>query len=73
MLNLCESVVEMSADLSTAIGAFTPTQSPDAQPTLDARDEDLGSGGVLLIPYQPSLPIPYLALSIRKGGILLSA
>ena len=44
------------------------TQSPDSQPTLDARDLDLGSGGVLLIPYQPSLPMPYLALSIGKAG-----
>jgi len=68
VLNLCESVVEMSADLSTPIGAFTPTQSPDAQPTLDAKDDDLGAGGVLLIPHQPSLPIPYLALSIGKAG-----
>jgi hypothetical protein len=68
VLNLCESVVEMSPDLSTVIGAFTPTQSPDSQPTLDAGDLDLGAGGVLLIPQQSSLPIPYLALSVGKAG-----
>jgi hypothetical protein len=68
VLNLSESVIEMSADLSTVIGAFTPTQSPDDQPTLDASDDDFGSGGVLLVPNQPSLPIHNLALAVGKAG-----
>jgi hypothetical protein len=68
VLNLSESVIAMSADLSSVIGGFTPTQSPDDQPTLDVNDDDFGSGGVLLVPNQPSLPIPYLALAVGKAG-----
>jgi hypothetical protein len=60
--NLAESVVEMSPDLSKVIGAFTPSN----QPSLDHQDLDLGAGGVLLVPHQAPLPIPYVALAQGK-------
>ena len=63
--NLAESVVEMSPDLSKVIGAFTPLN----QPSLDNQDLDLGAGGVLLVPHQASLPIPYVALAQGKYPI----
>jgi hypothetical protein len=62
--NIQESVVEMSGDLTNVLGVFTPSN----QQTLDATDGDLGSGGVLLVPGQSSLPVPYLAFVAGKSG-----
>jgi hypothetical protein len=47
----------------TATGYFTPFN----QATLDARDEDLGSGGPLLLPDQPGAH-PHLLVSAGKEG-----
>lgn len=47
-LNLEESVVRLSSDLTTVQGYFTPSNYPD----LDAADADVSGGGVLLFPDQ---------------------
>ncbi len=62
--NVQESVVEMSGDLTTILGVFTPSD----QQTLDANDEDLGSGGILVVPPQTSLPLQHLAFVAGKSG-----
>jgi hypothetical protein len=43
--------------------------TPYNQATLKAMDEDLGSGGVLVLPDQPG-PIPHLMVGGGKGGTL---
>jgi hypothetical protein len=63
--NLAESVVEMTADLSTVISYFTPTNHA----TLDAQDGDFGAGGVMLIPSQGTT-IPPLAVGAGKSGTM---
>jgi hypothetical protein len=70
--NIQESVVEMSADLTQILGLFTPSGSLDdvGQRTLDMHDEDFGSGGVLVVPAQGSLPLPGLAVAAGKAGYL---
>jgi hypothetical protein len=47
----------------TVASSFTPFN----QATLDARDEDLGSGGVVLLPDQPG-PNPHLLVGAGKEG-----
>jgi hypothetical protein len=58
-----ESVVKMSPDLSSILGIFTPSNYLD----LDNTDQELGAGGILVIPPQP-LPRPYLATAAGKDG-----
>jgi len=61
--NRDESVLELSADLSGINSYFTdPNQAND-----DASDNDLGSGGALLLPLQPG-QTPHLALGAGKAG-----
>jgi hypothetical protein len=62
-----DSFVKLSPTPSglTATGSFTPFN----QDTLDARDEDLGSGGPLLLPDQPG-PAPHLLVAAGKEGKL---
>jgi hypothetical protein len=66
--NIQESVVEMSGDLRRIVGLYTPTGNQIGQPTLDINDYDFGSGGVLVVPEQPSLPLPNLAAAAGKAG-----
>jgi hypothetical protein len=47
--NIQESVVKLSADLTTLLDYFTPTGSDGVGP-LDVRDEDFGSGGAMVVP-----------------------
>ncbi len=61
--NIQESVVQMSNTLTTVLGLFTP----DNQQTLDQKDGDFGSGGVLVLPDQPG-SIPHLAVAAGKDG-----
>jgi hypothetical protein len=49
-LNLEESVVRLSNDLTTVQGYFTPSNYAG----LDANDQDVSAGGVLLLPNQYS-------------------
>jgi hypothetical protein len=69
--NIQESVVKLKGDLTGITGLFSPnTQfgsfSPDTL-QLDQRDEDLGSGGVLLAPQRGS---SFLAAVAGKDGRL---
>jgi hypothetical protein len=61
--NVQESVVKVSPDLTKLLGIFTPSD----QAELDEYDADFGSGGVLLLPGHPSLP---LAAAAGKEGTM---
>jgi hypothetical protein len=62
--NIQESVIGMSADLTTHTGVFTP----DNVLQMDMGDQDLGAGGVLLLPHGPG---PHdLAAIVGKDGRL---
>lgn len=61
--NIQESVVKVSPTLTTVESLFTPSN----QSALDGSDEDFGSGGVLVLPDQPS-PITHLAVAAGKNG-----
>jgi len=61
--NLSESVVRVSADLSTVQQYFTPSDVAG----LEQADTDLGSGGVMTLPTQPG-SVPYLAVAAGKDG-----
>src|SRR5208283_6069592 len=58
-----ESVVKVSNTLTTMLDIFTPAN----QESLDAEDDDFGSGGVMVLPDQPG-PIPHLAVAAGKNG-----
>jgi hypothetical protein len=61
--NIAESAVEMSSDLSTAQGLFTPKDHSQ----LDEEDGDFGAGGLMLLPPQPGR-FPDLAAAAGKDG-----
>jgi outer membrane protein assembly factor BamB len=60
-----ESVVKLAPDLSRVVDLFTPQNVG----WLDVRDDDFGSGGVLLLPDQPGAA-PHLAFAAGKHGVL---
>jgi hypothetical protein len=69
--NVQESVVKLKGDLTEITGLFSPNAhygsfSPDTL-TMDNHDEDLGSGGVLLVPQRGSA---FLAAVAGKDGRL---
>ncbi len=61
--NVAESVVKVSADLTTMLDLFTPKN----QASLEQTDADFGSGGVLVLPDQPGA-IPHMAVAVGKVG-----
>src|SRR5581483_45356 len=63
--NIQESVVKVSSDLTTVLDVFTPSN----QATLDATDQDFGSGGVMVLPDQPGSS-PHLAVAAGKAGTM---
>jgi hypothetical protein len=63
--NIQNSVIKMSPDLTTVLSLFTPSNVA----LLDKKDEDFGSGGVMLLPTQ-STPNPNLAAAVGKAGRL---
>jgi hypothetical protein len=63
--NIAESAAEMSSDLSTRLGLFTPSDHSQ----LDQGDVDFGSGGIMLLPPQ-SGKYPDIAAAAGKEGIL---
>jgi|HubBroStandDraft_6_1064221.scaffolds.fasta_scaffold61460_2 outer membrane protein assembly factor BamB len=67
--NIQESVVKMSGDLTTIVDYFTAgdVSSTRDYHQRDKNDEDLGAGGVLLLPDQPGR-FKHLAAAAGKGG-----
>jgi hypothetical protein len=61
--NIQESVVKVSSDLTTVMDLFTPSNWSN----LDQHDQDLGAGGVMVLPDQPG-SIPHLAVAAGKEG-----
>jgi hypothetical protein len=61
-INLEESVIKLSPDLSTVQDSFTPANFS----TLDSRDQDFGAGGVMILPQQPGGSL--LAVAAGKDG-----
>ncbi len=67
-----DSVVELSGSLGTVESLFTPTdtnQNDVGVQEMDKTDNDLGSGGVMLLPNQPG-SLPHLAVAQGKIGPL---
>jgi hypothetical protein len=60
-----ESIIELSSDLSTLNGVFTPSNWQ----SLNGNDQDLGSGGVMAIPMVPGQASPPLAIGMGKEGV----
>jgi hypothetical protein len=63
--NIQESVVKVGPQLVSRLSIFTPSTVT----TLDKGDQDLSSGGVLLLPDQPG-PFPFLAAATGKSGFM---
>jgi hypothetical protein len=63
--NIAESVVRLSADLTKVLDFFTPAIAN----VMDANDEEIGGGGVLLVPTQ-SGPTPSMAVALGKWGVM---
>src|ERR1700722_5063701 len=63
--NIAESAAEMSADLSTQLGLFTPFNHV----VLDQDDTDFGSGGIMVLPPQKG-KFPDIAAAAGKDGNL---
>jgi hypothetical protein len=61
--NIQESVVKVSANLTSVVDLFTPAN----QANLEQHDTDYGSGGVLVLPDQPG-STPHLAVAAGKDG-----
>jgi hypothetical protein len=68
-LNLSESVVKLSSDLTQVQSYFTPDAPGNDVATLDQSDTDFGSGGVMVLPKQPGAH-PRMAVAAGKAGIL---
>ena len=68
--NLAESVVNLSTDLRTVQGYYTPTGAEWGELALDKSDGDLGAGGVMLLPPQQG-SVPNLAVIAGKKGPML--
>jgi hypothetical protein len=65
-LNLQESVVKMDGNLHDVLDFFTPSNFTD----LDTKDNDFGSGAILVIPGQQPGPAPHLAVAAGKVGTM---
>ncbi len=63
--NIQESVVKISNTLTTVLDLFTP----DNQATMDEKDSDFGSGGVMVLPDQTG-STPHLAVAAGKSGTM---
>ncbi len=63
--NIQESVAKLGPQLGNLLDIFTPSN----ENSLDALDDDLSAGGVLLLPPQPG-PFPDLAVIAGKIGTM---
>ncbi|MGH6839842.1 MAG: hypothetical protein ACREDT_13800 [Methylocella sp.] len=64
--NIQESVVKLDPTLVNVRSLFTPFNVG----SLDTIDNDVSSGGVLVVPRQPALPFPFMAVATSKAGIM---
>ena len=65
--NLAESAVRMAGGLAGVVDYFTPSNHD----TLDTEDNDVGSGGLMVLPDQPApYPFPHLAVAGGKDGLM---
>jgi hypothetical protein len=67
---LPESVIKARGDLAGLTDFFTPSDPQIGAAALDNRDEDFGSGGVMLIPADPPGSTRHLAVAMGKAGTL---
>jgi outer membrane protein assembly factor BamB len=67
-INLPESVIKVKQELTRVHDFFTPSDKEFGQPSLDKRDIDFGSGGVLVIPGTQSGRVKHLAVAAGKPG-----
>jgi hypothetical protein len=68
--NLPESVVKVSADLTTLLDYFTPTGALGVGP-LDVKDEDFGSGGAMVVPDFAGEAFPTLVAAGKAAQLYL--
>jgi hypothetical protein len=65
--NMNESAVRLTPQLGGLVaGMFTPSDEDE----LDSTDQDFGAGGIMVLPDQPSLIFPHLAVAAGKDGRL---
>ena len=69
--NLAESVVNLSTDLQTVQGYYTPSGANWGELALDKSDGDLGAGGVMLLPPQQGASPNLAVIAGKKGPMLL--
>jgi hypothetical protein len=67
-INTQESVLKVSADLTTLLDYFSPTGVDGVVP-LDSRDEDFGSGGVMVVPILEG-EVAHTVVTAGKAGHL---
>ncbi len=68
--NIQESVVKLSADLTTLVDYFTPSGT-NGVGSLDARDDDFGSGGAMVIPDIPGESAATVVAGGKRGRLYL--
>ncbi|MDB5789879.1 hypothetical protein [Caballeronia mineralivorans] len=68
--NVQESVVKLSADLTTLVDYFTPSGS-NGVGSLDSRDDDFGSGGAMVIPAIPGESVGTVVAGGKRGRLYL--
>lgn len=64
--NYGDSVISLSADLSTLLGSYTPTNYDQ----LESGDVDLGSTSPTMLPEQPSSQTPWMLVQGGKDSVL---
>jgi hypothetical protein len=69
VLNISESVAQMSSDLSTVEHLYTPMGGNTGWQELDMTDGDFGAGGFMLLPAQKGQPTN-LAVAAGKAGVM---
>jgi outer membrane protein assembly factor BamB len=68
-MDISESVIKETPAINKVLSYFTPGGPTYGLGDLEAKDEDFGSGGVLLIPEQPGRH-PRLAAAAGKTGMM---
>ncbi|MBC8752560.1 hypothetical protein OKW43_003497 [Paraburkholderia sp. WC7.3g] len=68
--NIQESVVRLSADLTTLEDYFTPSGT-NGVASLDSRDDDFGSGGAMVIPDIPGQSTGTVVAGGKRGRLYL--